>query len=73
MLVIVITHLSFPKMEEKFSELSEFRESEKITQAWIEVNLKILSVASVLMALWYHLCLSCNKLWVRDSDYFTNT
>ena len=37
-------------MEGKFSEFSKFRESDKITEAWIGVNLKILSVTYILLA-----------------------
>ena len=35
----------------------------------MRINLKILSVICVFMALWYHLCLLCKRLWVRDSDF----
>ena len=31
------------------------------------VGLKNLSVTCVFMALWYHLCLFCKRLWVQDS------
>ena len=40
----------------------------KITESWIWVNLKNLFDTCVFVALWYHLCLLCKRLWVRDSD-----
>ena len=48
----------FPYMDPIFTEFSEFRETDKITEAWMRVNLMILSVTYVFVALWYHLCLS---------------
>ena len=49
----------FPKWSRTFTEFSEFRETDKITEAWIRVNLRIRSVICVFVVLWYHLCLSC--------------
>ena len=42
----------FPKQKEKLSEFIELAESDKINDAWIGVNLKILFVTGVLVAVW---------------------
>ena len=45
-------------MDPIFTEFSKFRETDKIPEAWMRVNLMILSVTCVFVLLWYHLCLS---------------
>ena len=47
----------FPKWIQIFTEFSKFRETDKITEAWMRVNLMILSFTCAFVALWYHLCL----------------
>ena len=39
-------------MEQEFTEFSEFREFDKITEAWIGLNLKTLCLPCVWLALW---------------------
>ena len=60
-------------MEEK---LREFGETEKSLQHELGSVLKILSLTSVFLVLYYHLCLLCKTLWIRVSFflqiYFTS-
>ena len=49
---------------------SEFRETDKITEAWMRVNLMILSVTCVFVSLWYHLCLSGKGSGFEYSNHF---
>ena len=55
---------SFSKMK---SNCHWIKQISRITEAWIRVTLNILSVVCVSVALWYHLCLLCKRLWVRVS------
>ena len=42
----------------------------RITESWIGLNLKILCVNCVFVALWNHLRLLSERLWVRDSLFY---
>ena len=72
MSVKFIIFLKWSQNFTEFSEFVEFRESKKFTEAWIGLSLKILSVTCVFTALWYHRCLLCKRLWVRDSLFCQN-
>ena len=58
-------------MKSNFHWIQWIQGISEITETWIRVSLKILSVARVSVALWYHLCLLWKRSWVRDS-LFTN-
>ena len=42
----------FPKWRRLFIEFTEFRETEKITEAWIRINLTVFSASYVSVAQW---------------------
>ena len=50
---LVLTIGVFPKWSRTCIKFSEFRESDKITEVWIGLNLKVLFLTCVLLALWY--------------------